>query len=153
MDMRSHRGRDERRFRAARVVRRVCAAVLLCLGSVACGNRGEEAAGEALRALDQGRIAGTRGTMEAIGRALAAYAIDNPGYPEGASLPGAMERLVPRYLPAPIQQDAWGRPFGYASDGATFTLSSRGDDGVAGSGDDLVMVDGEFKRTGAIAGG
>src|SRR3990172_422534 len=34
----------------------------------------------------------------------------------------------------------------------TTLFRSRGDDGVAGSGDDLVMVDGEFKRTGAIAG-
>jgi general secretion pathway protein G len=111
---------------------------------LACGDAGERAATEALRSLDRGKVTGTRGNMEAIARALQAYALDHSGYPVDGTFGEAVERLVPAHLRAPIHTDAWGHPFTYRSDGGSFTLASPGPDGRPGTDDDVVMVDGRF---------
>ncbi len=90
---------------------------------VGCGRAGEQAAGEVLHALDQGKVVGTKSTMETLGRALA-----------------------PAFLPSAVTVDAWGNDFVYASGGASFTLTSPGADGRTGTADDIVMTDGRFTQ-------
>lgn len=122
-----------------------CAALLLMCGSMLnCGDAGERAATEALRSLELGKVTGTRGSMEAIARALQAYALDHSGYPVDGTFDEAVQRLFPAHLRAPIRADAWGHPFTYRSDGASFTLASPGPDERPGTDDDIVMIDGRF---------
>ena len=116
----------------------------VCLPAPGCGRAGEQAAGEVLHALDQGKVVGTKSTMETLGRALAAYSVDKGGYPQAASIQQGSAALVPAFLPSPVTTDAWGNTLVYQSDGQTFTLTSPGGDGQAGSADDLVMTDGRF---------
>jgi len=113
---------------------------------VACGRAGEQAAGEVLHALDQGKVVGTKSTMETLGRALAAYSVDKGGYPQGTSVQQATAALVPAFLPSAVTVDAWGNDFVYASGGTSFTITSPGADGRAGTADDIVMTDGRFTQ-------
>ncbi len=118
----------------------------------ACGRAGEKTARQVLRAIDQGKVMGTKGTMETVATALRNYSIDRGGYPKGNSMQEATAALMPAFLTAPVGPDAWGNPFSYSSDGASFTLAAPGQDGVLGTADDVVMVDGQFTRLPAPGG-
>jgi type II secretion system (T2SS) protein G len=113
---------------------------------LACGKTGENAAHEVLHAIDQGKIVGTRGTMENIGKALTTYSIDRGEYPRGMSLQEATVALVPAFLPSAVTVDAWGNTLVYQSDTKSFTLTSPGADGRVGTADDMVMTDGRFTQ-------
>jgi type II secretion system (T2SS) protein G len=114
--------------------------------ATACGRAGEQAARDVLHAIDQGKLIGTRGTMENIGKALTTYAMDHGGYPQGSSIQEATAALVPAFLPSASTVDAWGNTLGYRSDTRSFTLTSPGADGQTGDADDLVMTDGRFTQ-------
>jgi len=116
------------------------------LFSTACGRAGEQAAQDVLHAIDQGKVIGTRGTMETIGKALTTYAMDHGGYPQGSSIQEATAALVPAFLPSAATVDAWGNTLVYQSDTRSFTLTSPGADGRTGSADDMVMTDGRFTQ-------
>jgi hypothetical protein len=129
--------------RAARL--RLPAALGLLLAAAGCGRAGEDYSREVLRALDQGKVTGTRATMETLGRALTACSLDRGGYPQG-TMREAAAALTPAYLAAPATVDAWGNQVLYRSDSRSFTLTSPGADGRAGTADDIVMVDGRFTQ-------
>src|SRR3989442_13592810 len=78
------------------------------LFSTACGRAGEQAAQDVLHAIDQGKVIGTRGTMETIGKALTTYAMDHGGYPQGSSIQEATAALRPASWPLAATVDAWG---------------------------------------------
>ena len=126
--------------------RRFLVAAVLALAAASCGKAGEEYSRDVLHAIDQGRLTGTKGTMETIGRALSAHAIDRGGYPAGASARDLLAALSPAFLPATQAVDAWGNELLYASDTRTYTLTSAGADGRPGTDDDVVMVEGRFTR-------
>ena len=130
-------------------MKKLAASVLIvfaALPAAGCGRAGENAAHEVLHAIDQGKIVGTKGTMETLGRALAAFALDQGGYPQGGSIQQAASALVPAFLPAAVTMDTWGNTLAYQSDARSFTLTSPGADGQVGSADDLVMTDGQFTQ-------
>ena len=120
--------------------------VLLVAGCLGCGKSGEDYSRQVVRALDQGKVIGTKGSMETLARALSAYAIDHGGYPQGATLQSALQALVPAHLPVPVSTDAWNHPLGYRSDGRSYTLTAPGQDGSIGTDDDLEMTDGQFTK-------
>jgi hypothetical protein len=120
--------------------------VVALLFALACGKAGEKAAQDVLHAIDQGKLIGTRGTMENIGKALTTYAMDRGGYPQGSSIQEVTAALVPAFLPSAETVDAWGNTLLYRSDTRSFTLTSPGADGRAGSADDLVLTDGRFTQ-------
>jgi hypothetical protein len=122
------------------------AAATLPILVAACGRTGEDYSREVVRAVDQGRLVGTRGTMETIGRALAAHAVDRGGYPAGGTARDLLAALSPAFLPAAQAIDAWGNELHYSSDTRTYTLTSAGADGRVGTDDDVVMVEGRFTR-------
>ncbi len=126
----------------ARAAGLAVAAVIL----LECGRVGEKAAGEVLHAIDQGKVMGTKGTMETLATALSGYSVDRGGYPAGDSIDQATAALIPAFLHAPVGPDDWGHAFSYHSDGRSYTIVAPGADGVEGTADDLVMVDGKFTR-------
>lgn len=119
---------------------------LLIAGFLGCGKTGEEYAHQVVDALDQGKIIGTKGSMENLARALSTYAVDHGGYPVAADLQNALGELVPSYLRVPVRVDAWNHPLIYRSDGRSYTLTASGQDGVIDTEDDLEMTDGQFTR-------
>jgi type II secretory pathway pseudopilin PulG len=142
------RPRERKADRAATIRRTFALLALLAVSAFlwACGRAGEQAAQDVVHAIDQGKVIGTRGTMENIGKALTAYAMDRGGYPQGNSIQDATASLVPSFLPSAVTVDAWGNTFDYRSDARSFTLTSPGADGRTGSADDLVMTDARFTQ-------
>jgi len=120
--------------------------IVALLVAPACGRAGEKAAQDVLHAIDQGKVIGTRGTMENIGKALTTYAMDRGGYPRGSSIQEATAALVPAFLPSATTVDAWGNTLDYRSDTQSFTLTSPGADGRIGNADDMVLTDGRFTQ-------
>lgn len=127
--------------------------VVALAGASGCGRAGENASREVLHAIDQGKVTGTKGTMETLGRALAASSLDRGSYPRGGTIEQATAVLVPAFLPGAVTVDTWGNTLAYQSDGRSFTLTSPGADGRLGTADDLVMTDGQFTRLPAPGGG
>jgi Type II secretion system (T2SS), protein G len=122
------------------------------LAQPGCGKAGEDYSREVLHGLDQGKLTGTKGTMETFGRALSAYSVDKGGYPQGTDIDAAAAALSPAFLRAPQVVDAWGNRLQYQSDGQSFTLSSPGADGTLGTSDDVVLSDGQFTHLPAPGG-
>jgi hypothetical protein len=82
------------------------------------------------------RIAATE--LRSLSAALTMYAADTGGYPPGDSF-GALEVLVPSFVPALPGHDPWGSPYRYDSDGNSFTLWSEGPDATPHTEDDVVV--------------
>ena len=128
-------------------VRGAVMAFLVAVSMAGCGDSAEQAAVGMVQALDDGKVTGTRGTMQTIATGLQAYAIDRSGYPKTESLDEMMSELVPAHLRGPVKMDAWGRSFSYHGSDDTYTLISAGTDGSIGTGDDIVLVDGRFTES------
>jgi hypothetical protein len=116
---------------------------------IACGcgmgqepSVGEKAAAAAVRGVDRAKTERTLGHLEAIRFAMTRYQIDQGGYPEGGSFDALAGALTPRYMPRVEPRDAWGHSYSYSSDGSTYTVSSPGEDGAAGTEDDVTLSDG-----------
>jgi len=125
--------------------------LLPILALAACGKAGEDYARQVVHGLDQGKLMGTRGTMEAFGRALQAARVDRGDYPRGQTIDEAVSILSPAFIRSPVVVDAWGNRLEYRSDGQSYTLRSPGADASAGTADDIVMTDGEFTQLPAPA--
>ncbi len=95
---------------------------------------------------DRAKATGTEGDMKAIGTALAAYQLDNDGYPSVSGIDALMQELSPDYLRIAAAQDKWGHPFEYSSSATGYKLVSIGHDGIKGTEDDLVFEDGRMTQ-------
>jgi hypothetical protein len=124
--------------------------VLAVICMIPCGcDRGrkptvaEEAAAAAGRGLDRATRERTLGALESLRVALSRYAIDHDGEsPAGSSIEDLSAALVPQYLPRLQATDPWGQSFAYSSSGKSYTVSSSGPDGRAGTEDDITLADG-----------
>ncbi len=129
------------------------AASVLCLAAPGCGSGGkpsvaQQAAAAAVRGVDRAKNERTVNRLEQVRLALDRYAIDHGGeFPMAGSLQDAAGSLVPLYAPRLDVEDSWGHELSYTSDGRSYTVASPGDDGRAGTDDDIVLHDG------AITGG
>jgi len=129
------------------------AACGIILVSPGCGGGGkpsvaQQAADAAVRGVDRAKNERTHNRLEQLRLALDRYAIDHDGrFPATGSLEEATGELVPLYAPRLDLEDSWGHVMTYVSDGSSYTVTSPGDDGRAGTDDDLVLHDG------AITGG
>lgn len=124
--------------------------VLVLIGTLAltaCGPTekptvGEKAAAAAVRGVDRAKVERTLGHLEGYRFALTRYEVDQGGFPQGSSMDDLASALVPGYMPRLDRQDAWGSPYAYSSDGVGYTIASAGEDGSAGTADDVVLRDG-----------
>ena len=93
--------------------------------------------------------ASTELEMTNIAKALEIYASDNQIYPASEEYPDAL--VDNEYMEAAPGLDAWESEYSYSSDGATYTLSSRGMDKISGNGDDITISNGIFTSGGAYS--
>ena len=103
---------------------------------------GEKAAAAAVRGVDRAKTERTLGHLEGLRFALTRYQIDHGRFPAGASLDALASALTPGYMPRVEPRDAWGNAYTYSSDGQSYTVSSVGEDGAAGTSDDVLLSDG-----------
>lgn len=86
----------------------------------------------------------TAADLRAIATALESFRRERGFYVEadlGATL---IDNLSPRYLGAVLRVDAWSREFEYKGTATGYRLASLGADGVARTGDDIVIENGKF---------
>jgi hypothetical protein len=113
------------------------------------GGAASRAAGEAAEAYAQGLRRGIVGgqrdrAVAALGagrRALQQYAADQASYPEASSC-AALAAALGGAVPAVPATDPWGNAYDCRSAAGGYRLLSAGEDGVRGTGDDLVVEGG-----------
>lgn len=91
--------------------------------------------------IDKAKVKTAKAQIELLGTALDSFRLDNGRYPtteEGLEAlrtkPGELEKWDGPYLPKPVPQDPWGRPYHYRSPGENgeYDLFSYGRDGTEG---------------------
>ena len=86
----------------------------------------------------QARNKAAQGDIASLGVALDLFELDNGRYPNslGELLTGSGQQ---KYLKAgTVPKDPWGNEYIYSGSGDTYTLKSRGADGVEGTDDDVL---------------
>jgi len=112
-----------------------------------------------LNAIDRGRQKRTMADMRSAGTAVEAYSVDMNMYPdENGNIDTNVDaHLEPLYIKKCPDDDGWGTPMQYDSDGTQYTVRSYGknttSDALINSGaggktsdfdDDIVFADGSF---------
>tara|TARA_B000000460_G_scaffold207042_1_gene154194 strand:+ start:136 stop:768 length:633 start_codon:yes stop_codon:yes gene_type:complete len=94
---------------------------------------------------DLERISVTFGLMAEVASALEIYKAANGSYPEGENA-AALSVMAPDFNDAGGASftDAWDGMLSYESDGENYTMISNGADKIAGTGDDIILHDGQF---------
>ncbi|MFO7929324.1 MAG: type II secretion system protein GspG [Candidatus Humimicrobiaceae bacterium] len=95
---------------------------------------------------DMAREAATETEMLNVAKALEIYYEDYSLFPTTAE--GLDELETNNYMKAVPSTDEWGREYEYNSSGNTYTLRSKGVDGVSGSDDDIVVSNGAITAFG-----
>lgn len=86
----------------------------------------------------------TDAEIKVVKTALKSYRMDMASYPQELSAlwekPSGLEDDTKWFptLEEPIENDAWGNPYEYSSDGTTFEIRSMGPDGQSNTDDDIV---------------
>jgi uncharacterized membrane-anchored protein YhcB (DUF1043 family) len=88
----------------------------------------------------------TSAELRTLATALDAYRRERGGYVTASSGAGLMDQLAPRYVKVVIRIDAWSNEFDYSGTSSGYRLSSRGPDGKSGTGDDLIIENGQAVR-------
>jgi general secretion pathway protein G len=98
-----------------------------------------------LNAIDRGRQKRTMADMRSVGTAVEAYSVDMNFYPdENGTIDGNVDQhLEPLYIKKAPDDDGWGYPMQYDSDGDLYTVRSYGKDGTS----DAIINSGEGGKT------
>ena len=94
---------------------------------------------------DLEKISDTFVLMAEVASALERYKAANGSSPEGENA-AALSVLAPDFNDAGGSSftDAWDGMLSYESDGGNYTMISNGADKIAGTGDDIILHDGQF---------
>jgi hypothetical protein len=89
------------------------------------------------------KIRRTLADLREVARALEAFHKERGFYPPVADFAALVDHLVPTYLPRVIREDWWHRPLRCTITARGYRLESLGPDGESGSGDEIVIENGE----------
>jgi hypothetical protein len=85
----------------------------------------------------------TAADLGTLATALEAYRRERGGYVTASSGAGLIDQLAPGFVKVIIRLDAWGHEFDYTGTSSAYRLASRGPDGKPGTGDDIVIENGQ----------
>jgi hypothetical protein len=86
----------------------------------------------------------TTADLRRIATALEAFRRERGFYVEADEGRALIDNLSPGYLDTVLRLDWWSREFEYKGTATGYRLASLGADGVAGTGDDIVIENGKF---------
>jgi hypothetical protein len=92
-----------------------------------------------VKALNAEKSARAKAELETIAGGLGAFHRDRGFYVEGKGSSLLMDHLSPHYLTRVIRIDPWNLPYSYEGTRSGYSLRSNGPDGLAGTGDDIVL--------------
>jgi hypothetical protein len=99
-----------------------------------------EKIGNLERALEMVRIEETRNMLDRVAQAIEAYKKAKGNWPEFRDYIALSDLLSPAYMTPLIRLDAWRRPFGASRTNDTIHIWSSGQDGKAGTTDDIRKI-------------
>ena len=88
----------------------------------------------------------TTADLRTIATALEAFKRERGQYVTAESSAALIDLLAPRYLPLVIRIDAWSNEFEYKGTTSQYRLASRGPDGKPGTGDEIVIENGQLVK-------
>ena len=88
----------------------------------------------------------TTAELRTIATALEAFKREQGHYIAADNSVGLIDLLAPRYLPTVIRIDAWSQEFEYKGTTSSYRLASRGPDGKPGTGDEIVIENGQLVK-------
>ena len=88
----------------------------------------------------------TAADLRTIATALEAFRRERGFYVEANDGAALIDNLSPQYLSAVLRLDAWSREFEYKGKAAGYRLASLGADGLARTGDDIIIENGKFTQ-------
>lgn len=88
----------------------------------------------------------TTADLRTIATALEAFKRERGQYIAAETSAKLIDELAPRYMPLVIRIDAWSNEFEYNGTASGYRLASRGPDGKPGSGDEIVIENGQFVK-------
>ena len=91
------------------------------------------------RGIERGKRDRAVSDLQSMQRALEQYAADQSAYPEADSCAALHAALFAGGGTAPPDRDPWGAPYECRARGDGYFIRSAGEDGVAGSEDDVVV--------------
>ncbi|MEK6302191.1 MAG: type II secretion system protein GspG [Acidobacteriota bacterium] len=88
----------------------------------------------------------TSADLRTIATALEAFKRERGQYVAADNSTALIDLLAPRYMPLVIRIDAWSNEFEYKGTTSGYRLASRGPDGKPGTGDEIVIENGQFVK-------
>ena len=98
---------------------------------------------------DRAKEGATENEMTNIAKALEMHNSDLEVYPAAADYPDSLEDND--YMEDVPGLDAWENAYVYTSDGTSYSLESRGLNGIDGGGDDILITNGVLLNDGAYS--
>ena len=99
-----------------------------------------------LGGLEKGSIEKTRSDMNAIGTAIGGYMGETGAYPIADDFDALGRFIAPMYIRILPPTDAWQSKFVFSGSAQAWTLTAPGQDGKAGTGDDIVLTEHGFTK-------
>ncbi|HMG33279.1 MAG TPA: type II secretion system protein GspG [Blastocatellia bacterium] len=93
-------------------------------------------------AVQKEKVLRTTADLRTLATALEAFHRERGSYVTASSAAKLVDLLAPSYVKSVIRLDAWSHEFEYSGNGSSYRLFSRGSDGKAGTGDDIVFENG-----------
>jgi hypothetical protein len=97
-------------------------------------------------AIRKEKILRTTADLRTLATALESLRRERGSYVAASSGAALIDRLSPAYVKTVMRLDAWSHEFDYSGQASSYRLSSRGPDGVAGTGDDIVFENGQLVK-------
>jgi len=90
------------------------------------------------------KIRRTIADLQEVAAALEAFRRERGFYPPVADFAALVDQLTPTYLKRVIREDWWHHPLLYALTGRGYRIESPGPDGKPGTGDEIILENGEI---------
>jgi hypothetical protein len=84
--------------------------------------------------------------MRSLATAIESFRRERGHYIAAETASALLDNLAPRYLGSIIRLDAWSREFQYKGSASGYRLESLGPDGKAGTGDEIVIENGQMVK-------
>ena len=120
--------------------------LLLLLAATGCGESGQQYATNLGEAIDRSKAMSVRGDMQKIAAAITSYVTQEAELPALGDIQGLAGVLEPNWLRHVPTSDPWGTDYRFSADGSSYTIESAGQDKAWGTGDDMVMEDGQLTK-------
>jgi hypothetical protein len=111
---------------------------------VRTGDRQWESVELVTTAVTAEKVKRTQADLREVAQSLDAYKRDHESYPQVPNFAALIDALMPRYLHRVVREDFWHQSYVYNPTAHGYRILSPGADGQPGTGDDIIIQNGEW---------